>query len=60
VSAGPHITEKAEIASWIYLAESLVKVNNGYIIISILNTREQDVEVLNPVVKVVELRQRCG
>ena len=38
------------------MAESLVKVNNGYIIISILNTREQDVEVPNPVVKMVELR----
>jgi hypothetical protein len=40
------------------LAETLVKVNNDHIINSILNTREQDVEVPNPVVKLVELRGR--
>ena len=38
------------------MAESLVKVDNGHIITSILNTREQDVELPNPVVKVIELR----
>jgi hypothetical protein len=37
---------------------SLGKVNNGHIITNILNTREEDVEVPNPVVKVVELRDR--
>ena len=39
------------------MVNSLVKVNNGHIITSILNTREQDEELPNPVVKVVpELR----
>jgi hypothetical protein len=38
------------------LAESLVKVNSGHIINSILNTIKQDVEVPKPVVKFVELR----
>jgi len=53
---GEGLVEKAEIASGVYLANSLVKVNNGHIITSILNTREQNVELPNPVVKVVELR----
>jgi len=53
---GDGLVEKAEIASGVYLAESLVKVNNGHIITSILNTREQDVELPIPVVKVIELR----
>ena len=60
VSAGSCIVEglveKAEIPSGVYLAVSLVKVNNGHIIIH--NTRERDIEVPNPVVKVVELRDR--
>jgi len=55
---GEGLVEKAEIASGVYLAESLVKVNNGHIITSILNTREQDVELPNSVVKVVQLRDR--
>jgi hypothetical protein len=38
------------------MAESLVKVNNGHIITSILNTRELDVELPKPVVKLVALR----
>jgi hypothetical protein len=52
------LVERAEIASGVYLARSLVKVNSGHIITSIRNTREQDVEVPNPAVKVVELRDR--
>jgi len=40
----------------VYLAESVVKVNNGHIITSILNTREQEVELPNPVVNMIELR----
>jgi uncharacterized protein YllA (UPF0747 family) len=56
LSIGEGLVEKAEIATGVYLAKSLVKVNNGHIITSILNTREQDVEVPNPVVKVVQLR----
>ena len=55
---GEGLVERAEIASGVYLADSLVKVNNGHIITSILNTKEQDVELPNPVVKVVELRNR--
>jgi len=62
VSAGSRIgqglVERAEITSGLYLTESLFKVNTGHIITSILNTREQDVEVPNPVVKAVELTDR--
>ena len=62
VSAGSRIGEglvkRAEIAAGVHLAESLVKVNNGHIIINILNTREQDVELPNSVVEMVELRDR--
>jgi hypothetical protein len=38
------------------LAESLFKVDSGHIITSIPNTTEQDVELPNPVVKVIEWR----
>jgi hypothetical protein len=55
---GEDLVERAEIAAGVYLAERLVKVNNGHIITSILNNREQDVELPNPVIKVVELRDR--
>jgi hypothetical protein len=62
VSAGSRIgeglVERAEITSGVDLAESLVKGNNDHIITSIRNTREQGVEVPNPVVKVVQLRDR--
>ena len=53
---GEGIVEKAEMASGVYLVDGLVKVSNGHIITSILNTREQEVELTNHVVKVVELR----
>ena len=53
---GDGLVETAEIASGVYLADSLVKVNNGHIITSILNTREQEVELPNRVVNVIELR----
>jgi len=36
---GEGLVERAEIASGVYLAESLVKVNKGHIITCILNTR---------------------
>ena len=39
------LVEKAELASGVYLAESLVKVNNGQVITSVLNTRDEDVEI---------------
>jgi len=53
---GEGLVEKAEIASRGCLAESLVKVNSGHIITSILTTRKQDIDLPNSVVKVVELR----
>ena len=60
MSMGSHVgeglVERAEITSGVYLAKSLVKVNNDHIFTSILNTRGQDVEVPNPVFKVAELR----
>jgi hypothetical protein len=37
------------------LAESLVRVDNGHVIISILNTREQEVEIPSPEVQLIEL-----
>ena len=66
---GEGLVEMTEIASGVYLAKSLDKVNNGHITTSILITTEQDIEVPNPVVRVVELRvcdvggtscDRCG
>ena len=48
---GEGLVERAEIASGVYLANSLVTVNNGHFITSILSTREQGVELPNPVVK---------
>jgi len=66
---GEGLVEMAEIASGVYLAKSLDEVNNGHITTSILITTEQDIEVPNPVVRVVELRvcdvggtscDRCG
>jgi transposase InsO family protein len=50
------LVERAEITSGVYMAESLVKVKSGHIITSILNTREEVVEVTTPVVKLVEVR----
>jgi hypothetical protein len=37
-----------------------VKENNGHIITSILNTREQDVELPKPVVKMVDLKDHVA
>jgi hypothetical protein len=48
------LVEKAELAAGVYLAESLVKVNNGQVITSILNTREQNIEIPITEVKLVE------
>ena len=39
----------------VYLAESLVTVANGRIITSMLNTREEELEINKPIVKVTEL-----
>ena len=42
---GEGLVESAEIASGVYLDDSLFKVNNCHIITTILNTREQVVEL---------------
>jgi hypothetical protein len=49
------LVEKSEILMGVYLADSLVRINNGHIITSVLNTREQEVEIPNPEVQVIEL-----
>jgi len=49
------LVERSEIITGVYLAESLVKVNNGHIITSILNAREKEVEIPNPEVQLIEL-----
>jgi hypothetical protein len=59
VNIEPHVreglVEKSELLTEEYLAESLVKVNNGYVITSVLNTREQEIEIPNPEVQLIEL-----
>jgi hypothetical protein len=40
------------------MAESLVKVDNGCVVTSIINTTEEEVELLDPVVKLQELDDR--
>ena len=42
----------------VYMAESLVKVDNGCVITSIINTAEEEVELIDPVVKLEELDDR--
>ena len=49
------LIERAEPVPGVYMAESLVKVRNGHIITSILNTREQEVEIPSPEVHLTEL-----
>lgn len=48
------LVEKVELVTGVYLAESLVKVTRGQIITSILNTREQDIEIPITEVKLIE------
>jgi len=59
VDAGPQvqegIVERAELMPGVYMAESLVKVANGCVITSIINTTEEEVELFDPVVKLEEL-----
>jgi hypothetical protein len=45
------LVERSEIITGVYVAESLVKVRNGHIITSVLNTTEQEVEIPNPEVQ---------
>jgi hypothetical protein len=49
------LVEKSELLTGVYLADSLVKVNNGHVITSVLNTREQDIKISNPKVQLIEL-----
>jgi hypothetical protein len=63
VYAGPRvqegILERAALMPGVYMAESLVKVDNGCVITSIINTTEEEVELLDPVVvKLEELDDR--
>jgi transposase InsO family protein len=62
VDAGPRVkegvVEKAEMLPGVYMAESLVKVENGCIITSIINTTAEEVELSDPVVKLEETDDR--
>lgn len=49
------LVEKKEIISGVYLAECLVRVANERVITSIMNTREEELEIEEPMVKVTEL-----
>jgi molybdopterin-binding protein len=57
VDAGPRVkgvVGKAELLPGVYMAESLVKVENGCIITSIINTKAVEVELSDQVVKLEE------
>jgi len=49
------LVERTELLEGVYLAESLVSVDKGYVITSVLNTREQGVEIPSREVQVIEL-----
>jgi hypothetical protein len=59
VVAGTTLTEglieKKEIQEGVYMAGSLTKVAEGHIITSILNTRDEELEIVAPIVKVEKL-----
>ena len=59
VNAGPRVqeglVERAELMPGVYMAESLVKVNNGSIVTSLINTTAVDVHLLDYVVKLEEI-----
>ena len=50
------LVEKSELLTGENLADSLVKVNNGHVITSVLNTREQEIEIPNLEVQLIELK----
>ena len=60
VKVGTHVTEdlvgKLELLTGVYLADSLVKVNSDHVITSVLNTREQEIEIPTPEVQLTQLR----
>jgi hypothetical protein len=62
VDTGPRVqeglVERAELMPGVHMAESLVKVNNGCIITSIINTTSEEVELLVHVVKLEEIDDR--
>jgi len=49
------LIERAEVLAGVYLAESLVRVDNGHVITSVLNTREEEVDMPRREVQVIEL-----
>ena len=49
------LIERAELLTGVYLAESLVRVDNGHVITGVLNTREEEVEIPGREVQVIEL-----
>jgi len=51
------LIERAELLMGLYLAESLVRVDSGHIITSVLNTRDADVEMPRCEVQVIEVEQ---
>jgi hypothetical protein len=59
VDIGPQVqegtVERAELMPGVYMADSLVTVAKGCVLTNISNTTEEDVELFDPVVKLVEL-----
>jgi len=47
------LIERADLVTGVYLAESLVRVDSGHIITSVLNTRDTDVEIPRCEVQVI-------
>jgi len=62
VDGGPRVQEgvvgRAELLPGVYMVESLVKVENGCIITSIINTTAEEVELPNQVVKLEGIDDR--
>ena len=60
VKVGTHVTEglvsKLELLMGVYMADSLVKVNSDHVITSVLNTREEEIEIPTPEVQLTQLR----
>jgi hypothetical protein len=49
------LIERRELLPGVYLAGSLVKVVNGCVITSVLNTTEEEVDIPEPVVRVTKV-----
>ena len=53
VNVGAHVKEglvdKSELCTGVYVADSLVTVSDGYVLTSVLNTRDQEIELPNSV-----------